>query len=98
VARYRLPKDVRERMVEAQLRRTGSKRLAKVWSGTSTHWSRSAAHGATKEHPGPHCRLGDVVLGSMIFVTSTWRGLVFGWRSIWGGRDSSRLIVSFLTC
>ena len=30
MARYRLPDDVRKRMIQAQLRRTGSKRLANV--------------------------------------------------------------------
>src|SRR4051812_38792391 len=30
VARYRLPEDVRKRMIQAQLQRTGSKRLARV--------------------------------------------------------------------
>jgi len=79
VARYRLPEDVRKRMIQAQLRRTGSKRLAKVVERNIETLVQIRDH--MERRKTTQDRIADWVTwfsGSMIFVY-----IHLAWFAIW---------------
>jgi uncharacterized membrane protein len=89
VARYRLPKDVRERMVQAQLRRTGSKRLAKVVERNINTLVEIREH--MDRRKSTQDRIADWVTwfsGSMLFVYihlvwfGLWLAINLGWTGL----------------
>jgi len=79
VARYRLPEDVRKRMIQSQLRRTGSKRLAKVVERNINTLVEIREH--MDRRKSTQDRIADWVTwfsGSMSFVY-----IHLGWFAIW---------------
>ena len=79
MARYRLPEDVRKRMIQAQLRRTGSKRLAKVVERNIETLVQIRDH--MERRKTTQDRIADWVTwfsGSMIFVY-----IHLAWFAIW---------------
>src|SRR3954471_4495130 len=89
VARYRLPEDVRKRMIQAQLRRTGSKRLAKVVERNINTLVEIREH--MDRRKSAQDRIADWVTwfsGSMIFVYihltwfALWLAINLGWSRL----------------